>query len=53
MNVTLSVECSILYVNPVVVVQVTSISVPDTAVAVTPIGVVGNVHTAAVLLAAL
>ena len=49
----LSVECSNLYVNPAIVVQLTSISVPELAVAVAPVGGVGNVHTCAVLLAGL
>ena len=41
-NVMLSVLWSSLYVSPVIVVHVTSISVSEIAVAVTPVGVVGS-----------
>ena len=48
-NVMLSVLWSSLYVSPVIVVHVTSISVSEIAVAVTPVGVVGSVQTASIL----
>ena len=49
----MSVLCSSLYVSPVIVVHVTSISVSDVAVTVTPVGAVGSVHTCSTLLAGL
>ena len=59
-QLTLSAECSSLYVNPVMVVHVTSIlqlfvgGLPQlSAVAVTPVGADGAVHTCSTLLAGL
>ena len=51
--VVLSVLCSSLYVSPAIVVHVTVISVSLVAVAVSPVGVDGAVHTCSTLLAGL